>query len=433
VLGPSAPQGGDTVPNRYLAYRFLCSLDLTLDELYPIWTRPGHQTPDPPPYYVVRSETSHLVSTFGPTVPVLASPFVWLYDKVLGIETSSDLLRATRFLSGILCGFATLFVFASCLLFASRIASYLATFGFAFASACLSIASRGLWQHTFALFFLTIGIYACLSGPKKEVYAIIAGLAMSLAFASRPTCALFLAAGFLVILFSSRISAFYFAIAAFFPCALLFAYNTWHFGSPFMFGQTIASHDVAIFKTKSHSLINKEPWLAFLGLLFSPSRGIFIFSPHFFFSFKGLSGLCGQKSLLTFSLASLVYFLLASFWFDWWGGATVSYRQILETTPILTILVARGIDNTRSHLGKLLFVPLLSFGILVASLSATHPRVVLWNEEMQVDTHPERLFDISQSLLFRILEKRTEDRAIVWDSFKVRLQNCKVLHHPKTP
>jgi hypothetical protein len=433
MVGPSAPQGGDTVPNRYLAYRFLCSLDLTLDELYPIWTKPGKATPDPPPYYAVRSQTSHLVSTFGPTVPILASPFVWLYDKFFGIETSHDLLKATRLLSGILCGFATMFVFASCLLFAGRLPSYLATIGFAFASACMSVASRGLWQHTFALFFLCIGIFACLAHANKEAYAILAGLTLSLAFASRPMCALFLVAGFLVILLSSRNSAFYFSITAFFPCALLFAYNTWHFGSPFLFGQTIASYDVAVFKTHSYSLINKEPWLGLLGLLLSPSRGIFIFSPHFLFIMKGFSGLSKEKGLLTFIVASLAYLLVASFWFDWWGGATVSYRQIVEITPILTILVARGLEKTKSRLNRLLFILPLAFGILLASLSATHPKVVLCNEEMQVDKHPERLFDIPSSLVLRILEKRPDDKAIVWDSFIVLLDNCKVEHNPRMP
>lgn len=455
TIGPDAPQGGDTVPNRYLPLAVACG-DLTLDRFTALWRAPGSGSRDgvsgprtasrPPfPYFATAAVDGALVSTFGPAVPVLSFPFYAAVDAVRGIRDSRDVLAVSRILAGLLCALAAVVVFVSCRMVASLSASLLATAAFAFGSGVLSVTSRGLWQHTWATPMLAVGMWALLWGrgaPSRRV-AVLAGAAFAVAFACRPQAGLFLVAGGFALARARRDALLAFCLAAFPILALVFAYNTWHFDSPFAFAQTLRSRDVALFKTGSASLLGARPWEAALGLLASPSRGLLVFSPGFAMGIATLAPRWpgrwrrlpavgtrvlpeARATLICLSVAGLGVFLTAALWFDWWGGYTVSYRPLLDLLPLLAVLTAVGLDRWPRARVRVLFAAALAWSIVLAASAALHPGVVSWNEERDVDRHPERLWSLTGSLPERILEFRPEDRVPLRDSRDVVVIPCGV-------
>ena len=349
LLGPDAPQGGDTVPNRYLAAGVACG-DLTLNRYGPLWGLPSGET-GRFPYYATRAVTGDIVSTFGPAVPVLSSP-AYILAGTAGLPMdSAGILAVGRGLAGILCALASLFTFLAAARVAGTGAALVATVAFVLGSGLLTVASRGLWQHTWALPLIAAGMWALLKGLSGTLVwpLVAAGVIGSLAFACRPHAGLFGLAFALTILFWRRDAFLAFALAAFPVLALVAAYNTWFFDSPIVFAQSLRSADVALFKTGDGSLMGARPWEALAGLLFSPSRGLFVLSPVLASGLvaglvmavrrghhEGLSREIGAALKVQF-LAALGVMVTAALWFDWWGGYTVSYRPLLEMLPILAV------------------------------------------------------------------------------------------------
>jgi len=103
------------------------------------------------------------------------------------------------------------------------------------------------------------------------------------------------------------------------------SYNDHVFKNPLQFGQTKISKRVAQYKTGNTDVWKTPLWKGLSGLLLSPSRGLFIYSPFFLFALWGLIVVWRGKDRLLqcFSFAGFFLILTASKWFDWWGGVDV--------------------------------------------------------------------------------------------------------------
>lgn len=434
VVGPDAPQGGDTVPNRYLPLSVPCA-DLTLENFRALWQQDKANSRGRVPYYVTVAQNGALVSTFGPAVPILSSPFYVLFHAFSEIRDSADVLKVSRTIAGALSAISVMLVYLLCRAYASATASFLASIVFAFGSGILSVASRGLWQHTWTVPLASAGMLAtavaasdAYKGKKALLLGVAAGLCFALCFTCRPQTACFFVAGALVFVFKRSSGLYAYLFAAFPVIVAQFAYNTWFFDSPLAFAQAIRSKDVALYKTGCESLIGSNPLKAALGLLVSPSRGLLVFCPWLVFALTKRT--LTTRTLLLFLASALCLFLTACFWFDWWGGYTVFPRQLLEALPVLTVACAIGIDRLKGLFFRATFVVFAVWSALLAFASATHPGVVLWNEEVDVDRHPERVWDVSKSLPLRILEFREEERQPLRDSAEVIVVHCGVQRNP---
>lgn len=432
ALGPTAPQGGDTVPNRYLAWSLAHGYGFRMEPFAPLW---GGSL-DKVPYYVTRTWRGELISTFGPAVPLLAAPF-YLADRLLH-DDDGDFFRipeVARTTAGVASALAATLVFAACWELFGALPAFLALLALALGSAVLTVASRGLWQHTFALPFISLGLWSIVrwSQTGRQGHATLAGFSLALATCCRPQMGLFLLASWLAVSSRDLRSGLYLAGAALAPLIPLFAYNTWYLDSPFAFAQTIRSADVALYKTGSSSVWSGNPMVGAAGLLFSPSRGLFFFSPALGLGAVGMLALFGSRAPLVmdrgrlrvsrwFAAAAVAVLALQASWFDWWGGYTVTYRPITElTVPFaagLAFLLRLG-STTRRHWAYVLVVPSLLWSSFVAIQTVRNPGVVVWNEEVQVDRHPERLFDLKGSPLVRILEPLPGDRHTPLDAMPV--------------
>ena len=97
--------------------------------------------------------------------------------------------------------------------------------------------------------------------------------------------------------------------------------------------------------------------------MISPSRGLVWFSPLLLLGLVSAVTVWREpryRALLPLQAAVLLMILLAGKWFDWSGGLTWGYRSIVDTTPLLALLMIPVIERllagrvTRALLGVLL-------------------------------------------------------------------------------
>jgi len=168
-----------------------------------------------------------------------------------------------------------------------------------------------------------------------------------------------------------------------------------------------------------HPLLHNVPgplaespvWNA-LGLLMSPSRGIFIYSPVVLIAVMALIVVFAQRratrDLRWFALAAGVQFVVYSCYAVWWAGHTFGPRYLMDILIPLAPFGAIGASmaarvRPARWAGRLL----LAVSIAISCLGAfvyPHDR---WNTDpLNVDQYHERLWDWRNSQLSRALRAR---------------------------
>jgi hypothetical protein len=142
-------------------------------------------------------------------------------------------------------------------------------------------------------------------------------------------------------------------------------------------------------------------------VLFSPSRGLFIFIPAFAFALYLLIRYwetlrCRRLALLALSMV-ILQILLISLWPVWWGGSSYGPRLIADALPWMVLLAILGLAARASAVGPVRLVRTeLAVGLILLALSiAINARGALsyatsdWNFDFDIDRHPEHLKDWS--------------------------------------
>ena len=117
-----------------------------------------------------------------------------------------------------------------------------------------------------------------------------------------------------------------------------------------------------------------ESWISpfpegFLGVWFSPSKGILVYSPIFILSFFGFF-IAMKKSwkenaqFLTYFLIVIFHTLIISFWKHWYGGYSFGYRMSSDIIPYLTLLLVPFVESTWYEKIRFLFTILAVFSVL---------------------------------------------------------------------
>jgi hypothetical protein len=129
----------------------------------------------------------------------------------------------------------------------------------------------------------------------------------------------------------------------------LASYN-WHFlGAPWRFGQTnLAARDIKVVTgSDTAGMWSTPPWVGAAGLMLSPSRGLLVYSPFMIFALAGATQAWRRKefaALRPLPLAILALWMIASCYFKWWGGWCFGYRPIVDTMPLLAVLLVPVIN-----------------------------------------------------------------------------------------
>jgi hypothetical protein len=151
--------------------------------------------------------------------------------------------------------------------------------------------------------------------------------------------------------------------------------------------------------------VSATPWISAAGLLISPSRGLFVFSPVVAFAACGFAAARreGWQSDLAWCLAAAAAeFVGYSFYQVWWGGHTFGPRYMLDVLPLLVPPAAAGFPFIARHrLVAVLASICLAWSIGAAALGAFVYPMEFWNLDPNIDVAHWRLWDWSDSQLRR--------------------------------
>lgn len=338
-----------------------------------------------PRYYLVESaKRDAYVSTFGPVPGIVALPLVATFLAVNPLFYENVRLRATLLrlaAAGLVAGCALLLFRTACRWTTPRRAMLIALV-YGLGTCAWAISSQNLWQQTVSQALLMAGAAAFLSRAGMARRVLLAGFCFGAATACRPTGAIALAAVGAYFLLLQRRRAWLFGLGAFPPLLGIAWYNTYYLGSPFTFAQSLVGHDIAMEKTGSPELWQTPLYIGALGLLFSPSRGLLIFSPVLVPSFWGMARVFrrpGWRELRPLAVYVVATMGLQAKWFDWWGGHAYGYRPWMDVIPFLALFLLPVVDDVlRTKPRRGLYAATLAWSMAVQALGAlTYDRS--WN------------------------------------------------------
>jgi hypothetical protein len=316
------------------------------------------------------------VNTFGSGTGAIAAPFFALAEALAGHDIRRDVdlvFRTAKLAAATISALAAAVMFSTCRLFLPERDALVVYATYAFGTSLWGVCSQGLWQHTAAQLCLGLGLHfvlrlcvesgAAAGGASDPAAAGVAphaaaAAALSAAVFCRPTAALPAAAlGTFVALRSGSdvrgVAAFCATAAA--GASLFVAHNRALVGGSGLWGgQGVVGGLVATEKTGDARLWATPLWEGAAGLLVSPGRGLFFHSPVLLFAAAAAprqiargwaarleEGGCAWTLPVGAAVAAM--WSCAFKWFDWWGGWTFSYRPLVDSVPLLLLLLAASL------------------------------------------------------------------------------------------
>jgi hypothetical protein len=337
---------GDTYAARYQPFAFWKHQTVLLDPIEALTSqgreplsdrleRPGTA------YWIVPTKEGHFVSLYPPVVPAVVAPLYLPAVIYLSQQgwTDQRLDVVARVMEKLVASFVTS-LSASFLFLALRRRTTLAnavllTVAYAFGTSTWVISSQALWQHGVAEMLLT-GAILLLTGPCSATRAVIVGVLFGAIVGNRvPDGALAGALGLYALFWSGRRSALV-VLGALVPVLLVLIYN----GT--VTGTITGGYQMAGPATK---FLNLEPGAGLAGLLFSPTRGLFVFSPFFLFlalgwwAWRQTPHDHAERLLAIAMTTGVVVQLLAYSVTDWRAGMSWGPRFLTDMTPMLIWLL----------------------------------------------------------------------------------------------
>jgi len=190
--------------------------------------------------------------------------------------------------------------------------------------------------------FLAAGIYCLLRSLGNRKAIGFSGLFVGLAVAARPAN---LVIGLIVIaylLHRSRDRTPHFLAGTIIPLSFLLWYNHSTFGSAFSQGYAAETYEGWI----------TPVYRGLFGILFSPSKGLLVYSPVFWFSIAGIVGSWRVRRrdqattwlLRYLGLGVASFTLVMSKWHAWAGGWSFGPRMLVDITPLLILLMIPALE-----------------------------------------------------------------------------------------
>ena len=338
-------------------------------------------------YYLVESTTpGRYINIYG-LGPALTALPVYAVMKcfVPDLGTHSQVVWFTaREIAAALTALSAVFLYLAALALTGRRNALVIALAYGLGTCVWSTSSQGLWQQTPTIFYLALGTCLFVRIERSPWFAAPCAMAWAAAVWCRPTSAIVvLCAGVWLLLRDRRAFAAY-AVAGL-PFALALVFFNYHFlGSPFAFGQSESSRNIAISMTGSPSLWQAPLSEGLAGLLMSPSRGLFVYSPFLLLSIPGMVRVWSTPKcapLRPLAVAALLILCLESKFFCWWGGWSYGYRLVLDITVFLPLMLIPLMDALRRGiLIRGLFAAALLWSVAVQIVGVTVYDQIGWND-----------------------------------------------------
>lgn len=236
-----------------------------------------------------------------------------------------------------------------------------------------SMSSQTLWQHACNAFYIALATLFLVSGRDgvRFGHAAACGAALGAATACRPTSLAYLVAIGVYWLVVERRAALALVAGALPFGVALGAYNWYYLGSPLRSTQAETATFAGSF------------WEGIAGLLVSPSRGLFVFSPFLLASVWGAVVVWRDARyavLRPLTVAAALVIGVHAKWSVWWGGDCYGYRIIADLATTLVLLLVPVVGWIRERrLRAALFAAACAWSILLQAIGA-FAYDVEWNE-----------------------------------------------------
>lgn len=382
----------DSIPNTLLAFNWIFNHQLNFDNFR------GCYLFNLPVWFFTETSREHLTSAYPIGTAIVTFPFYLIFSVVLWLnnfvqdallQSGLHLIDIDRaifepdrlFYEKLAATLATstavvLFYLAANLKFRKSV-SLILTFTYAFATQNWVTNSQALLQHT-AANLAVCGILLCLLkvnrtiGKARKLLLLVAGILCGFIPGIRPTDTVFSIAAIVYTVFIYRRDCIFLCLGL--SSALIsIGWNLYYFGTLFL--TSIAS------QTGLYTFTFNQAIRAFLGLLFSPARGLFIFSPVLLFMIPGavqafrLRSKRDEQLLLYLTSAGVVLFINYCFFSVWWGAWTYGNRFLADGLPVFCFLVGYALTEIiearrRINYKLICFVSFLLFSTFVQCVGA---------------------------------------------------------------
>jgi hypothetical protein len=355
-------RSSDTVPARYLPLSLIQEGDFDLDEFPFLYARGT-------PYYL-RLVKGHYLSDYPVGAALLALPF-YLPSALGRVHPESRLIiDLEKLVAAVIVALSAVILYCALLRLTSQRMALLSAVVYALGTSSLSMSSQALWQHGPSQLALTVALYGLVRGHARPSWVAFAGFPLAFAVLTRPPDVLIaVPLGAYVLRYYPR-QAWRFLLCGLPPVLFQLWYNTIYFDHPFRTQWPILGSE----------LWGTPFWEGFTGILLSPGRGLFVYSPIFLLSLLGIVLAWGRNAaplLRYLSMGVVLTILLYSKWGMWWGGHSYGPRLLADLTPILALFLYPLADFLHRSWG---FRGLLAI-LVIWSVSA-HAIGAFWNDRL---------------------------------------------------
>jgi hypothetical protein len=355
-------------------------------------------------FYAIEEHNSHLYYSFPPGTSLLCAPLILILDftaKHIYYLDISQLLSdgyfggIELFLAAFFVAFATVFLYL--ILRQWKIDEWLIWFClivFAFGTSTWSTASRGLFAHGPSMFFLLAGLWSLNKTEKNISWLFAAGFIFSFSYLIRPTNSVSLSIFGLYVLWTYRAESWRFVAASIFVLIPFFLYN-YHVYGTFLSNYYMPSH-----MGSDGSFVK-----GLAGNLFSPSRGLFIYSPVFLLLIPLIFIQIKKRTTTSLWFCMLIVVLLHTYvissFNNWYAGWCFGARYFAEIIPYLICLLALGLQTfleTEKAFAKtaviISFATLSIISCWINYQGANNSKTFEWNySPNSIDDNRERVWD----------------------------------------
>ncbi|MEE2828012.1 MAG: glycosyltransferase family 39 protein [Myxococcota bacterium] len=342
---------GDSSGSVFGAISLLCEGDLDFDEFPFLYEREprGSLTPDPLRTVHPDPEGSRLLSFTGLGVKLLHLP-VALVGLHPWFSTTSELeaLRANQ-VTGLLSCLAILLLMGR--VFRDELGPRLGALALAalfFGTTFWPQCRQTLWSNqaaTLGVAFLVFGAFRARRQGLSSHLALSLGLAAGWAIMTRGGTAVLCLPLLVAILMENKEQlrrSLGWIVLGGIPFALLFAWdNLVHTGSLWTPTFLPIAAEISQRMGEEDSAFGGHVLRGLAGSLFSPSRGLLVFSPFLVLALPGAWRAWRSRDRIRISMALGVagLLLINASYTDWWGAACWGPRRLMEALPLLTLLV----------------------------------------------------------------------------------------------
>ncbi|HEV2352339.1 MAG TPA: Gfo/Idh/MocA family oxidoreductase [Terriglobia bacterium] len=400
----------DSIPARVLPLSLLLDGHLYVDD----WVAPYQQGQFARGAYYVTSARGHLYSVYPiiePLVitPLYAIPAWWLsrqhpqYAK--GSFVLTTIIESMEKLSAsLMAALSVGLLFLALRNYTSSGTSLIITLVYALTCNTWAISSQSLWRHGLTELSFALLLWALSKNLDESGGPFWAGLALAMATANKPAYVL-LVLPFLIYMARShrkKLNVFFFPLAVIGMAVL--SYNFYFFGR--ILGAYPNPLGPMTVPGGPLTPIHIPWWDGLAGLLISPNRGLFIYTPWTVFALWGAARVWkenfqgwGRYLLPGMATVYLVHAQLGL----WWGGGCFGPRYLTDLLPLLAFFLIPIWPRIRSsHITSAIFALCVVFSLWVQIIGAYYYPNGNWDSTpTTVEADPRRVWDWSDTQLLR--------------------------------